>query len=370
MGSGFCRVAAVQSKAPAKNFRFDVQTAAQTILSDLSFPAPCGVRPVAPRFFQWPHAPRFRARIFGSRWWSRSAYPRRAAAAPVTSRLRERGDGGAEGDQPVRSAGHPRRPDIRAGHRSGLQRPLLRATDPGRHGPGALGVQLAAAEPLPERRVLADRGILLARISSTDSVDFWIATPGHTLANTTVITTAFDGQGAMVKQEETTLLPQASTTYKNVAIASGAGVHRLRRNRGGDRGWGTRPPPPKSASCTAPPTSRSMICTYDPPSSPPESSFLLGANPTAANLVAGGRENAGENPGQLDQQPQPLGEPGRRWKRRFPAGSPEPSRRTRPRRASSATLTLHAAKNAPIGPCSLDNPRLRRQRPRVGKDRE
>src|SRR5262249_42230748 len=58
---------------------------------------------------------------------------------------------------------------------------------------------------------------------STDSVEFWIAWPTKTIADTTVITTAFNGHGSIVDQEETILPPQESMTYRQVTVSSGAG---------------------------------------------------------------------------------------------------------------------------------------------------
>ena len=184
---------------------------------------------------------------------------------------------------------------------------------------------------------------------STDSVEFWIATPGHTLGNTTVITTAFDGQGSIVTQEETILPPQASTTYKQVAIASGAGDIAYVAVEEGTKGTNTN-----TATEVGLTVGNSYLSlddlTYDPPSSPPESSFLLGANPPAANLVAGG-ETQVKVPVSWTNNPNPSASPVL-METSLPGGitgsfSPNPTT------SGSSTLTLHAAKNAAVGAGTL-----------------
>jgi len=184
---------------------------------------------------------------------------------------------------------------------------------------------------------------------STDSVEFWIATPGHTLGNTTVITTAFDGQASIVTQEETILPPQASTTYKQVAITSGAGDIAYVAVEEGTKGTNTN-----TATGVGLTVGNSYLSlddlTYDPPSSPPESSFLLGANPPAANLVAGG-ETQVKVPVSWTNNPNPSASPVL-METSLPAGitgsfSPNPTS------SGSSTLTLHAAKNAAVGPGTL-----------------
>ncbi len=184
---------------------------------------------------------------------------------------------------------------------------------------------------------------------STDSVEFWIATPGHTLGNTTVITTAFGGNGSIVEQEETILPPQASTTYKDVALSSVSGDIAFVAVEEGLKGGNTNTA--TEVGLTAGNSDLSLDdLTYDPPSSPPESSFLLGANPPAANLVAGG-ETQVKIPVAWTNNPDPSASPVL-METTFPTGitgtfSPNPTT------SGSSTLTVHAAKNAQVGPGSL-----------------
>ena len=185
---------------------------------------------------------------------------------------------------------------------------------------------------------------------STDSVEFWIATPGHTLANTTVITTAFNPAGSIVgTQEETILPPQASTTYKQVAISSGSDDIAFVAVEEGTKG--TNSTTATEVGLTVGTNNLSLDdLTYDPPSSPPESSFLLGANPPAANLVAGG-ETQVKIPVSWTNNPDPSASPVL-METALPAGitgsfSPNPTT------SGTSTLTLHAAKNTPVGPGSL-----------------
>src|SRR4029078_3030655 len=113
---------------------------------------------------------------------------------------------------------------------------------------------------------------------STDSGEFWIAPPGNTLASPTVITTACNPAGSIVTQEETILPPQASTTYKQVAISSGADDIAFVAVEEGTKG--TNSTNATEGGLTVGTNNLSLDdLTYDPPSSPPESSFLLGANP-------------------------------------------------------------------------------------------
>jgi hypothetical protein len=184
---------------------------------------------------------------------------------------------------------------------------------------------------------------------STDSVEFWIATPGHTLANTTVITTAFSAKGSIVQQEETILPPQASTTYKDVAVTFGAGDIAYVAIEEGVKGGNTTTA--TEVGLTAGNSNLSLDdLTYDPPSSPPESSFLLGANPPAANLVAGG-ETQVKIPVSWTNNPNPSASPVL-METSLPTGitgsfSPNPTT------TGSSMLTVHAAKNAPVGAGTL-----------------
>ena len=184
---------------------------------------------------------------------------------------------------------------------------------------------------------------------STDSVEFWIATPGHTLANTTVMTTAFDGHGEMVEQVETILPPQASTTYKNVALSSGTGNIAYVAVEDGLKGGNTNT---ATEVGLTPGTNNLSLddLTYDPPSSPPESSFLLGANPPAANLVAGG-ETQVKVLVSWTNNPNPSASPVL-METSLPAGitgSFSPTTTT----SGSSILTLHAATSAPVGAGSI-----------------
>jgi hypothetical protein len=184
---------------------------------------------------------------------------------------------------------------------------------------------------------------------STPTVEFWLAVPGTLSFNIPVITTAFNAQKEIVEQEETILPPQSSTTFRQVVVTSGAGEIAFVAVEEGTKG--TNSNTATGVGLTAQ-TGYLWLddLTYDPPSSPPESSFLLGANPSVANLVPGGQTEL-KVPISWTNNPDPSSSPVL-LEASLPSGitgsfSPNPTS------TGTSTLTLHAAKSAVTGPDSM-----------------
>jgi hypothetical protein len=129
----------------------------------------------------------------------------------------------------------------------------------------------------------------------TDSVEFQVGLPTETPSScpnficAEIWTTAFRADRSIITQQQTLLGP--NTKFKTVPLLSGAGdIAYVAIERG------TKETPTDSATgvMLAPlsPGSGYLVVddlTYDPPSSPPESSFLLGASPTTARVAPGAK---------------------------------------------------------------------------------
>jgi hypothetical protein len=185
---------------------------------------------------------------------------------------------------------------------------------------------------------------------STQAVEFWLAVQGTLSYNVTVITTAFDAERKIVQQEETILPPQSSTTYKQVAVTSGTGNIAYVAVEEGTKGTNTN-----TATGVGLTVGNSYLSlddlTYDPPSSPPESSFLLGSNPSVANVVPGG-ESELSIPISWTNNPNPSASPVL-LELSAPSGitgsfSPNPTS------SGSSTLKLKVAKSAATGTGTLE----------------
>ena len=129
----------------------------------------------------------------------------------------------------------------------------------------------------------------------TDSVEFQVGLPAETPAScpnficAEIWTTAFRADRSIIGQQQTLLGP--NTKFKGVPLLSGAGdIAYVAIERG------TKETPTDSATgvMLAPlsPGSGYLVVddlSYDPPSSPPESSFLLGASPTTVRIAPGAK---------------------------------------------------------------------------------
>ncbi len=179
---------------------------------------------------------------------------------------------------------------------------------------------------------------------STTSVGYWVAL-GPGTASSHVVTTALDANGNIVDQEETTLPSQAgayahaqvTSTTDNIAFVAieygevsqqyGSALTHVEDTVG---------------------TQNLQVddLTYDPPSSPPASSFRLGASPTQLGVYVGGQTKA-TIPITWTNNPNPSSSPVSLEVSDLPPDvtasfSPNPST------TGTATLTLSVATNAPL----------------------
>ena len=127
----------------------------------------------------------------------------------------------------------------------------------------------------------------------THSVEFQVGLPTETPSScpnficAEIWTTAFDKERNIVMQQQTLLGP--NTKFKGVPLVSGSDNIAFVEI---ERGSKASPTDSATGVATTPlsPGSGYLVVddlTYDPPSSPPESSFLLGASPATARLAPG-----------------------------------------------------------------------------------
>ena len=149
----------------------------------------------------------------------------------------------------------------------------------------------------------------------TDSVEFQVGLPTETPSScpnficAEIWTTAFRADRSIITQQQTLLGP--NTKFKSVPLLSGAGdIAYVAIERG------TKETPTDSATgvMLAPltPGSGYLVVddlTYDPPSSPPESSFLLGASPTTARIAPGAKSPQIKIPVTWTANPNPSASP-------------------------------------------------------------
>ncbi|HET9102572.1 MAG TPA: hypothetical protein VFN55_04410 [Solirubrobacteraceae bacterium] len=179
---------------------------------------------------------------------------------------------------------------------------------------------------------------------STDSVGFWVSIVAGT-GSSHVVTTALDASGNIVDQQVTALPTQAgayayaqvTSTTDNiafVAIEYGEVSQQY--------GW-------KLTHVVDTTSTQNLLVddlTYEPPSSPPASSFRLGASPTAIAAYVGGQATV-NLPITWTNNPNPSASPVSLEVSGLPQGvtaslSPNPST------AGSSALTLSVATNAPV----------------------
>lgn len=179
---------------------------------------------------------------------------------------------------------------------------------------------------------------------STNSVDYYVAIAAGT-GSSHVVTTALDANGNIVDQEEVTLPTQAGA-YAHAQVSSATDNIAYVAIEYGEvsQAYGS-----KLTHVIPTAGTQNLLVddlTYNPPSSPPASSFRLGASPTAIGAYLGGQAKV-KLPITWTNNPSPSSSPVSLEVSGLPPGvtasfSPNPST------TGTATLTLSVATNAPL----------------------
>ena len=248
---------------------------------------------------------------------------------------------------------------------AGAQRPLLRPSLSRRERSGhsgtraisLIGCATAANSPTPP--VSSSSTGPPTRSNSRSGLRPKRRPPARTSSAPKSGPTAFRTDRSIVMQQQTLLGP--NTNFKGVPLALGRGRHRLRRDRAGQQGipdrlCDRRRPRLLGAlrlSRRRRPHLRPAVLAAG--KQLPARRLALDRPLRARDEIA-----ADQNPGHLDGQPEPFGEPGPAGTHRAVPGSPAPSRRTRPTPASRPSSSK--PKNGGTRPVHGDRRRLRRQR--------
>jgi hypothetical protein len=187
---------------------------------------------------------------------------------------------------------------------------------------------------------------------TTDAVSFWIALPGQMFSSEKVATTAFGASRNEIDQEVTTLGPQSATTFQQVSVTSTSDNIAFVAVELGTPNSNSSSPTGVTDSAVDLNSSALYLddLTYDPPASPPNSSFVLGANPAGSSTIQGGHATV-TIPITWTNNPNPSADPVT-----LTASTPSgvtASFSPNPTSAGSSTLTLTVAKTAPVGPTSV-----------------
>lgn len=176
---------------------------------------------------------------------------------------------------------------------------------------------------------------------STEKVEFWVASDTP-LASATVTSTAFTTSGGSI-QHETIVPGNPEPTYVPVTLESPSGdIDAVAIQLG--KNFGTEPN--SSTGVTEGHGNTDLLVddlTYYPPSSPPSSSFRLGANPAAIATTAGNQVSV-KIPVTWTNNPEPASSPVE-----FEASTPtgvEASFSPNPSSSGTTTMTLKIAKKA------------------------
>lgn len=163
-------------------------------------------------------------------------------------------------------------------------------------------------------------------------------------------TTSFRADGSVIQRQSTMLLPNqtAKGSYKLVPLLSSADDIAFVAVEAGT--YDPNNPNPSSATGVYPAVGQTHLVlddlTYDPPSSPPDSSFRLGASP-ASTIISAGRSASVNVPVTWTANPNPAASPVS-FELSAPSGI-EGSFTPNPSNTGSTVVKLDVAKNAPDG---------------------
>jgi hypothetical protein len=181
---------------------------------------------------------------------------------------------------------------------------------------------------------------------SSERVEFWVASDTP-LAGSTVTSTTFNAKGERLEQKETSLKASSEPAYEKVTFkAAGPEIAAVAVQLGTNFGA----EPGSSTGVTEGHGNTDVLLddlTYYPPASPPESSFRLGANPSAVATTAGNQVSV-NIPVVWTNNPEPSNNPIQLEASAVPGV--EASFSPNPTSTGTSTLTLKIAKNAVPGP--------------------
>jgi len=187
---------------------------------------------------------------------------------------------------------------------------------------------------------------------STNELSFWVSIPGGTPSFcgggsvcVEIWTTGFNAKREVVAQEQT-LLGTNEKSFKEVPLVSSEDNIAFVSIEVGSK----VPGDPESPTGVGLPAANTLLLvddlTYNEPSSPPESSFLLGAKPPSAAVAEGGEVGV-KIPITWTNNPEPSKSPVE-LEASTPSGV-SASFAPNPTGSGSSTMTLHATKSAPVG---------------------
>jgi hypothetical protein len=180
---------------------------------------------------------------------------------------------------------------------------------------------------------------------TSERVEFWVASDTPK-ASTTVTSTAFNAKGERGEQVETAIAASSEAHYVLIALESAKGEIASVAIQQGVNFHGN---PGSSTEVTEGAGGTNLLLddlTYYPPASPPESSFRLGANPSAVATTQGNTVEV-KVPVVWSNNPDPSASPVQ-----FEAQTPEGVEATfspNPSSTSTTTMTLTIAKDAQPG---------------------